>query len=115
MRATTRRRAERTRALTLRLREGLAALDGVHSIGNAPVERCTPVTSITVAGRPLAEIERRLRDEHDVVARAGLHCSPLAHAALGTEREGTLRFSFGPFNDSADADRTVDALRAVLD
>ncbi|MCD6304541.1 MAG: hypothetical protein J7M21_06230 [Planctomycetes bacterium] len=32
-----------------------------------------------------------------LLTRAGLHCAPLAHQAIGTFPAGTCRISFGPF------------------
>lgn len=54
-------------------------------------------------------------DEHfRIETRAGLHCSPRAHAALGTKsRGGTVRFSFGPFNTIDDVDFTLEALAQI--
>lgn len=40
--------------------------------------------------------------------RAGYHCSPLAHKALGTYETGAIRASFGVFNSKADAVKTAD-------
>lgn len=45
-----------------------------------------------------------------VIARHGLHCSPLTHKWLGTYPSGTLRLSFGPECDSNDIERIIDAL-----
>lgn len=34
---------------------------------------------------------------HGIAARCGLHCAPLAHRTVGTEKTGTVRISFSPF------------------
>ena len=39
------------------------------------------------------------------------HCAPLMHRALGTERQGVVRFSFGYFNTAEEVDTAIDALR----
>lgn len=51
-------------------------------------------------------------DRAGIAVRAGLHCAPLAHTALGTPPEGAVRVSFGPFNTLADADALWQALKA---
>ena len=33
----------------------------------------------------------------------GVHCAPLIHRALGTEKQGTIRFSFSWFNTEEEA------------
>ena len=38
-------------------------------------------------------------------------CAPLMHRALGTERPGIVRFSFGYFNTDEEVDTAIDALR----
>lgn len=49
-----------------------------------------------------------------VCARAGLHCAPLAHRALGTDRlGGAVRASFGTFNTEAEVDETLSLLRRM--
>lgn len=34
---------------------------------------------------------------HGIAARCGLHCAPLAHKTVGTDKTGTVRISFSPF------------------
>ncbi|TWT58649.1 putative cysteine desulfurase [Thalassoglobus neptunius] len=56
-----------------------------------------------------------LLDEHfGIETRAGLHCAPKAHQALGTlERGGTVRFSFSPFNTTEEIDYTLESIAQV--
>ena len=56
---------------------------------------------------------RYLDDEWGVMARAGLHCAPAAHRALGTAPEGTLRLSWGEETTEQEIDVTVEALRTI--
>lgn len=44
-----------------------------------------------------------------IAVRAGLHCAPAAHESAGTSADGTVRFSFSPFNTCAEI-RTAAAL-----
>ena len=53
--------------------------------------------------------------ERGVAVRAGLHCAPLAHKTAGTLAEGTVRFSFSPFNTRREVLQAADALRDILD
>ena len=46
-----------------------------------------------------------------IATRPGAHCAPLMHRALGTERQGVVRFSFGYFNTDEEVDTAIDALR----
>ena len=46
-----------------------------------------------------------------IATRPGAHCAPLMHRALGTERQGIVRFSFGYFNTDEEVGTAIDALR----
>jgi cysteine desulfurase/selenocysteine lyase len=52
-------------------------------------------------------------DAEGVEARAGCHCTSLAHRDLGLE-PGTCRLSFAAYTNESDVDRAVDALAAVV-
>ena len=49
-----------------------------------------------------------------VAVRAGLHCAPLAHRTAGTLREGTVRFSFSPFNTLREVRDAAAAVKEIL-
>jgi len=48
-----------------------------------------------------------------VLVRAGLHCSPNGHRALGTFPAGTVRVSPGPFTTRAEIATFLSALRKI--
>lgn len=45
-----------------------------------------------------------------IAVRAGLHCAPLAHETAGTLQQGTVRFSFSPFNTEREVATAARAL-----
>ena len=49
-----------------------------------------------------------------ICVRGGLHCAPLTHRALGTEKTGLVRVSFGWFNTQRDIKLLVDALYDII-
>ena len=71
------------------------------------------VVSITVAGKDPAAVGMFLDADHDIAVRTGLHCAPLAHQALGTTPQGTIRFSFGLFNTADQIDQAAKALEKI--
>ena len=79
--------------------ESLSAQSGVLSI-----------MSGKIASDELAE---RL-GKAGIYVRAGLHCSPTAHETVGTIEEGTVRFSFSPFNTHAEVGYAADSLKKIL-
>lgn len=50
----------------------------------------------------------------DIIVRAGYHCAPLAHRALGTDNGGAVRASFGYFNTMRDVARITDAVYKIV-
>ncbi|HMK36730.1 MAG TPA: aminotransferase class V-fold PLP-dependent enzyme [Desulfomonilaceae bacterium] len=56
-----------------------------------------------------------LLDKHEISVRVGLHCAPLAHEALGTLPDGTVRFSMGYFNTLEDVEIAVRAVREIAE
>lgn len=58
-----------------------------------------------------AECAERLGE--NIIVRAGYHCAPLAHKALGTDNGGALRASFGYFNTKKDVRKFVDAIYKI--
>lgn len=48
-----------------------------------------------------------------ICVRAGLHCAPLAHEALGTAPRGAVRLGFGAFNTVAELDTLWRVLREL--
>jgi len=100
-------------ALAKRLVTAAAAIDGVRYFGPADFARQAGVCSVQIAGWDPSEVGILLDQEFHIMARGGLHCSPLAHETLGTLAQGTVRFSFGWYNTEAHADAAAAALAAV--
>ena len=102
--------------LTQRFLDGLILLEEkgmLRIIGKRTTAGRTGVVSIQTVTRELSEAAFELDDHFVIQTRVGLHCAPSAHKTLGTYPIGTIRFSFGYFNDESDVDATLDALREV--
>ena len=69
--------------------------------------------ALNVGDADSAQVADRLAQEFDICVRAGAHCAPLMHRALGTERQGAVRFSFSWFNTAAEVEAAVQALASV--
>jgi cysteine desulfurase/selenocysteine lyase len=97
-----------------------AFLDAVHDIpgltlhGPPTVHDRLSVFSVTLEGIEPQELSATLETSFGILTRSGLHCAPLAHNALGTAPNGgTTRFSFGPFNTTADGEHVASALAQI--
>jgi cysteine desulfurase/selenocysteine lyase len=83
-------------ALTARFLDSLRVIGGVAVHGPQTPANRTSVVSITVEGYDPQELAAVLEATHRIQCRAGLHCAPRMHAALGTTAGGgTLRLSPG--------------------
>ena len=101
------------RGLTAELLAGLSAIPGALVYGPGDAGRQTATVSFNVAGLAPSEVGLRLDEEHGVLCRVGLHCSPAAHRTLGTFPGGTVRFGLGVFNTSAEVARAVEGVRRL--
>ncbi len=98
---------------TALLWEGLGKIDGVHRHGPPPGPERAAVVSFTLGGWAPTDLAAVLDEAFGVQCRAGLHCAPWAHVALGTFPSGTVRLSPGYFNTEAELERALDAVRQV--
>lgn len=97
-----------------RLRDGLSEMDGVVTYCAASAKNHIPVISFTVENWKAADVGAILDADYEIACRTGLHCAPLAHKILGTDKRfGTVRFSPGPFNTEEDIDGAIEAVREI--
>ena len=103
--------ASKERALMQRLREGLGAIERVRLYGDA---RCSgPILSFNIDGLKPADAAYILEGAYGIRVRAGLHCAPLIHWAMGTEECGTIRASVSNMNTEKDVDSLIRAVREI--
>lgn len=91
------------------LLNGLTAIPGVCVHGPSDTDSRTSVVSFTLTGYDPQELAAVLETSGGVQCRAGLHCAPLMHRALGTlDRGGTVRLSPGWATTGEQIERTVE-------
>lgn len=94
----------------------VAAVDeipGATYYGPRDFSRQAGVCSVQLEGVDSAMVGHQLDAAYGIMARTGLHCSPLGHTTLGTIDSGTVRFSFGYYNDEEQVDVAVRALAEI--
>jgi cysteine desulfurase family protein len=100
--------------LTERLLEHLHVVGGLTVHGPRSTANRTSVVSVTIDGYDPQELAAVLESTHRIQCRAGLHCAPRMHAALGTTAGGgTLRLSPGFATTLAEIDAVAEALEEV--
>lgn len=99
--------------LTARLLAGLGEINGVTAYGPAAGAARGPLVAFNVGRLPSSEVAGALDREYEIAARAGLHCAPGAHRAMGTLRQGAVRLSVGAFNTTDDIDAAIGAVQAI--
>ncbi|MEZ6045737.1 MAG: aminotransferase class V-fold PLP-dependent enzyme [Planctomycetaceae bacterium] len=84
-------------SLMQQLQSGLAQLPGLNLYGPHKPECRSGVLSINIDGFDPQDLSLILDENFGIQTRAGFHCAPGAHRAIGTfESGGTLRLSPGP-------------------
>lgn len=73
----------------------------------------TPVLALNIRGMGSAEAAALLYERYGIAVRAGAHCAPLMHEALGTAQTGAVRFSFSHFNTDREVDLAIQAVREL--
>ena len=103
--------AAHERALADRFLAGVREIPGIKFYGAFDQPLRSAIVSLNVGDIDSAEISDALMQGWGIATRPGAHCAPLMHRALGTERQGVVRFSFGYFNTDEEVDTAIDALR----
>ncbi|MBP2635176.1 MAG: csd2 [Firmicutes bacterium] len=92
----------------------LQRIENLTIYGPCNPEKMVGVISFNVNCVAAVEIAYVLDEVYEIMVRAGLHCAPTAHRLIGTESDGTVRVSFGYFNQKEDVDLLVFALREII-
>ena len=93
--------------------EEVKGIEGVKVYGDISTGERTPAVSLNVAGYASKEAGEILAGRYQIATRAGVHCAPLIHEALGTRERGTLRFSFSWFNTEEEIYKAALAVREI--
>jgi cysteine desulfurase family protein len=99
--------------LVKRLHEGLAELPGIRFYSKNSPDNNSGIVALNFEGIASTELSYCLDKTYQIETRAGLHCAPLAHEALGTIKSGVARFSVGCFNTEEEIDFTIKALTEI--
>ena len=100
--------------LMKRFYEGVSPMPGVTIYGDFSGDRA-PIVSLNIGKYDSSEVADALSQDFGIATRAGAHCAPRMHHALGTETQGAVRFSFGWFNTEAEIDTAIAAVKELAE
>ena len=107
---------EKESALTGQLADGLSEIEGVKVFAPGEGFKRGGAVSITMDGMEPQDAGLIMDQAFDIAVRAGLHCAPDAHTALGTiETGGTIRISPGYFNTEEDIEKCIEAVSQLAE
>lgn len=99
--------------LCRRLVASLESISGIRIHGPAQHGESTMLVSLNVVDLDPADAGYMLAESFGITVRAGLHCAPLIHKALGTYPRGSLRISPSYFTAEEQIDKLVQALEQM--
>lgn len=93
--------------------EGVCDIPGVTVYGDFSEKERVPIVSLNIEDFDSAEVSDELLTEYGIATRAGGHCAPLMHEALGNVEQGAVRFSFSHFNTQEEVEKAISAIREL--
>lgn len=98
--------------LTQRFFDGVCSIPGVKVYGDFFGDRAA-IVALNIRNQDSGAVADRLWNDYGIAVRSGAHCAPRLHLALGTERQGAVRFSFSWFTTESEIDAAVQAVREI--
>ena len=93
--------------------EGVRDIPSVTVYGDFSVRRRAPIVALNIGDYDSGQVSDELLTRFDIATRAGAHCAPLMHEALGTREQGAVRFSFSHFNTMEEIEEGIQAVRTL--
>jgi cysteine desulfurase family protein len=96
------------------LLDGLRAIPRVilHCLDS--LENHIAVLAFNIEGMDAADLGTMLDVDFGIACRTGLHCAPLVHEQMGTDKiHGAVRFGIGPFNNEDDIRTAIQAVTKI--
>lgn len=95
--------------------EGVRNIEGVTVYGDFSQALRGGIVSLNIRDYDSAQVADALAVDYNIAVRAGAHCAPRMHAALGTTGQGAVRFSFSPFTTEAEVQAAIRAVRELAE
>lgn len=102
-------------ALARAFAKGVSKIPQVVLYGDMQAALRAPIVSLNIGEMDSATVSDILWEDYEICVRAGAHCAPLMHEALGTVEQGTVRFSFSYFNTEEEVETAINAVREIAE
>lgn len=102
-------------ALMRRFYDGVVNIRGVKIYGDFTAEKRGAIVTLNIGDYDSGTVSDELSEVYDIATRAGAHCAPRMHEALGTVEQGAVRFSFSWFNTEEEVDEAIRAVREMAE
>ena len=105
--------AEQEAAFARLFYEQVQDVPGVTVYGDPEMVPRAPIISLNIGTEDSARVADILWEDYGICVRAGAHCAPLMHKALGTVEQGVVRFSFSHSNTRQEVLAAAAAVREL--
>lgn len=94
--------------------KSLREIPNLTIYGDKDLDKRVGILAINPSKISANDLAQILAEKYHIATRAGAHCAPLCHKALGTEEAGLVRFSLSYFNSKEEIDEAIKALKEIL-
>ncbi|MCK4646740.1 MAG: aminotransferase class V-fold PLP-dependent enzyme [Candidatus Aminicenantes bacterium] len=102
--------------LTTMLRDGLRDIENVTLYCQDDLKSHIGIFPLNIDGLEALNTGTILDVDYNIASRTGLHCAPLVHEQLGTDKiHGAVRFGIGPFNTEEHIKTAVEAVKEIAE
>lgn len=95
--------------------EEISDIEGIKLYGNPNLDHRVATVALNIGDCPSSWVADQLWEKAEIAVRAGAHCAPLMHEALGTKEQGAVRFSFSHANTMEEIHTAAQVLRDIAD
>lgn len=107
---------EQEMKLTAMLRDGLKNVEGVTLYCQDDLTDHISILLFNIDGLEAINTGTILDVDYNIACRTGLHCAPLVHEQLGTDKiKGAVRPGIGPFNTEEHINTAINAVKEIAE
>lgn len=92
---------------------GIKDMQNIRIYGDFSKFLRAPIVTLNLGDYDSNLVCDELWNNYEIATRAGAHCAPLMHEALGTKEQGAVRFSFSYFNTDEEIEIGIKAIKEL--